>query len=130
MYVDYLIEVAPQRYLGAPFIAEEDPLEFHDDRLYDLISDLSEATHDLAFCSSPDSGIYCIAGLSHFLRKHSETLGEQIFTILDVIENRTLFSRTIANLTEPGRITVKIGEENILPELESCSLMVADIILA
>lgn len=74
MYVDYLIEVAPQRYLGTPILAEEDMFEFHDDRLYDLVSDLSNATHDLAFCSSPESGIYCIAGLSQFLRKHSETL--------------------------------------------------------
>lgn len=74
MYVDYLIEVAPQSYLGTPIIAEENALEFHDDRLYDLVSALSKATHDLAFCSSPDSGIYCIAGISHFLRKHNETL--------------------------------------------------------
>lgn len=130
MYVDYLIEVAPQRYLWTPIISEEDSLEFHDDRLYDLVSDLSRATHDLAFCSSPDSGVYCVAGLSQFLRKHSETLGEQIFTVLDIIENRTLFTRTVTNLAQPGRITVCIGEENILPELESCSLMVADVTLA
>jgi len=130
MYVDYLIEVAPQRYLGTPILTEENALEFHDDRLYDLVSEIANATHDLAFCSSPDSGIYCIAGLSHFLRKHSETLGEQVFSILDTVENRTLFTRTISNLAQPGRITVCIGEENILPELESCSLMVADITLA
>lgn len=74
MYVDYLIEVAPQRYIGTPLIIEEDALEFHDDRLYDLVSALSQATHDLAFCSSPDSGIYCIAGISRFLHKHSESL--------------------------------------------------------
>lgn len=130
MYVDYLIEVAPQRYLGTPLISEENVLEFHDDRLYDLVSDLANATHDLAFCSSPEAGIYCVAGLSHFLRKHSETLGEQIFSILDTIENRTLFTRTVGNLAQPGRISVCIGEENILPELESCALMVADITLA
>ena len=130
MYVDYLIEVAPQRYLWTPLISEESVLEFHDDRLYDLVSDLANATHDLAFCSSPEAGIYCIAGLSHFLRKHSNTLGEQIFSILDTVENRTLFTRTITNLAQPGRITVCIGEENILPELESCALMVADITLA
>ena len=130
MYVDYLIEVAPQRYIGTPIMSQEDALEFHDDRLYDLVSALSSATHDLAFCSSPDSWIYCIAGISHFLQKHSEALAEQIFPILDTVENRTLFTRTITNLAEPGRITVCIGEENILPELESCALMVADITLA
>ena len=74
MYVDYLIEITPQHYLGAPILSQEDSVEFHDDRLYDLVSALSQATHDLAFCSSPDSGIYCLAGLSDFLRKHSETL--------------------------------------------------------
>ncbi len=130
MYVDYLIEIAPQRYLGTPIMTEENVLEFHDDRLYDLVSDVAKATHDLAFCSSPDSGIYCVAGISHFLRKHSETLGEQIFTILDIVENRTLFTRTIGQLAKPGSITVSIGEENILPQLESCSLMVANVMLA
>ncbi len=130
MYVDYLIEVTPQRYIGTPLSTEENALEFHDDRLYDVVSGIANATHDLAFCSSPDSGIYCIAGISHFLRKHSETLGDQVFSVLDTVENRTLFSRTIANIAQPGRITVCIGEENILPELESCSLMVADIMLA
>ena len=129
MYVDYLIDIAPQRYLGSSFLTEENVFEFHDDRLYDLVSEIANATHDLAFCSSPDSGMYCIAWLSHFLRKHSETLGDQIFTILDIVENRTLFTRTITTLAEPGRIKVCIWEENILPELETCSLMVSDTVL-
>lgn len=130
MFVDYLIEVAPQRYLGVPLLSEESALAFHDDRLYDLISDLADATHDLAFCSSPEAGIYCIAGLSHFLKKHSETLGEDTFTVLDTIENRPVFARMIANIAQPGRITVYIGEENSLPELASCVLMIADVVLS
>jgi len=74
MYVDYLIEIAPQKYIG-PVIETRDSLfEFHDDRLYDMISDFSDATGDLAFISSPEAGVYCISGISHFLRKHSSTL--------------------------------------------------------
>ena len=129
MYVDYLMEVAPQKYIAPALETRSIVFEFHDDRLYDMISDFSNATGDLAFISSPEAGIYCISGISHFLKKHSEALGEQIFTVLDVVENRTLFSRTLDNLSQPNRITICIGEENILPELESCSLMVADTIL-
>ena len=129
MYVDYLMEVTPQKYIAPALETRNIVFEFHDDRLYDMISDFSNATGDLAFISSPEAGIYCISGISHFLKKHSEALWEQIFTVLDVVENRTLFSRTLANLSQPNRITICIGEENILPELESCSLMVADTIL-
>ena len=126
MYVDYLIEIAPQKYIWPVMETQDAFFEFHDDRLYDLISDFSDATGDLAFISSPEAGVYCISGISHFLRKHSSTLWDAIFTVLDIVENRTLFTRTLANLAQPNRITICIGEENILPELESCSLMVAD----
>lgn len=129
MYVDYLIEIAPQKYIAPVIETKSLVFEFHDDRLYDMISDFSNATSDLAFISSPDAGIYCLSGISHFLRKHNETLGEQIFSVLDVLENRTLFTRTLANIAQPNRITICIGEENILPELEGCSLMVADTLL-
>lgn len=126
MYVDYLIEIAPQKYIW-PVTQEQDALfEFHDDRLYDMISDFSDATGDLAFVSSPESGIYCISGISNFLKKHSSTLWDGIFTVLNIVENRTLFTRTLTNLARWNRINIYIGEENILPELESCSLMVAD----
>lgn len=126
MYVDYLIDIAPQKYIGPVIAKKESFFEFHDDRLYDMISDFSNATGDLAFISSQEAGVYCISGISHFLQKHSETLGEQLFGVLNVLENRTLFTRTLTNLAQPNRITICIGEENILPELESCSLMVAD----
>jgi transcriptional regulator of heat shock response len=126
MYVDYLIEIAPQKYIGPISQTKSDFFEFHDDRLYDMISDFSNATGDLAFISSQEAGVYCISGISHFLQKHSDTLGEQLFGVLNVLENRTLFTRTLTNLAQPNRITICIGEENILPELESCSLMVAD----
>ncbi len=126
MYVDYLIEIAPQKYIGPVSETQDAFFEFHDDRLYDMISDFSNATGDIAFISSPDAGVYCLSGMSHFLKKHSETLGEQLFGVLDVLENRTLFTRTLTHLAQPNRIIICIGEENILPELESCSLMVAD----
>ncbi len=108
MYVDYLMEVAPQKYIGPVTETRDDFLEFHDDRLYDMISDFSDATHDLAFISSPDAGIYCVSGISHFLKKHSETLGDQLFAVLDILENRTLFARTLSNLAQPNRITICI----------------------
>ncbi len=126
MYVDYLIEIAPQKYIGPVIETKNVFFEFHDDRLYDMISDFSNATGDLAFISSPEAWVYCMSGISHFLKKHSETLGDQIFSVLDVLENRTLFTRTLTNLAQPNHITICIWEENILPELESCSLMVAD----
>lgn len=129
MYVDYLMEVTPQRYLNTASNHGEGDFVFYDDRMYDMVSELSQATGELAFLSSSESQMYCIAGISTFLQKHSSTLAETIFPILNVVENRTLFSRTIANIAEMGRITICIGEENILPELEVCSLMVAENIL-
>jgi len=74
MYVDYLIEIAPQKYIGPVIAKKESLFEFHDDRLYDMISDFSNATGDLAFISSQEAGVYCISGISHFLKKHSEAL--------------------------------------------------------
>ncbi len=74
MYVDYLIEIAPQKYIGPVIKTQDSFFEFHDDRLYDMISDFSDATGDLAFISSPEAGVYCMSGISHFLRKHSSTL--------------------------------------------------------
>jgi len=74
MYVDYLMEVTPQKYIAPSLENKNIVFEFHDDRLYDMISDFSNATGDLAFISSPEAGIYCISGISHFLKKHSEAL--------------------------------------------------------
>ena len=124
VFVDYLMETLPQRFLEA----ENQVLETLEknrvqDALYDLVSRLTHVTKEITFGCVPSEGRSYYLGLSNFLQKNGPALGDETYDIIHVLENKYRFLDLLRDLDVSEKISVFIGKENILPDLESCTLI-------
>ena len=95
------------------------------ERVYDAVSLLAQATPNISFASIPENQRTFYLGVSNML-KQPEFLEHPLTAsqVVEVLEEGTCFLKTLdsLNLTQEPRIF--IGEENLLPQIESCSLIV------
>jgi len=92
------------------------------EKLYDTISILATATDNVSFATIPDKGRFFYIGISNMLRQ-PEFINEpeKVTKVIEILENELASVLSELEITEDGAIY--IGEENILPEFESCSLL-------
>jgi transcriptional regulator of heat shock response len=98
-----------------------------DNSLYSLVSQLTKNTKEITFAALSGGGATYYLGLSSFLEKNSHTLGEETYRVIKVLENRYQFLDLLNDLDISSRVSVFLGEENILPDLESCAMIVKKI---
>ncbi|MBI4127287.1 DeoR family transcriptional regulator [Candidatus Peregrinibacteria bacterium] len=88
---------------------------------------LSEATPNMAFATIPENNRTFFMGFSKILRQpefmHEPVRASQV---MEVIEDDQSFLRGLASLGLDSEIKIFIGHENILPTIDSCSLIVTD----
>ena len=130
VFVDYLMEALPQRFLEAEnLVAEKLEKSRVEDALYDLVSRLTRVTKEITFGCVPSEGKSYYLGLSNFLAKNGPALGDETYNIIHVLENRYKFLDLLKDLDISEKVSVFIGKENILPDLESCTLVAKKITL-
>jgi len=54
---------------------------------------------------------------------------EKVYNIIKVLENKYDFVDLLEDLDISPRVSVFIGEENIIPDLESCAMIAKKIVL-
>lgn len=92
------------------------------EKLYDTVSMLAMATDNVSFATIPDKGRFFYIGISNILKKPEfMTQPEKATKVIEVLENELASVLSDLNITEEG--AVYIGEENILPAFQSCSLL-------
>jgi len=92
------------------------------EKLYDTVSILATATDNVSFATIPDKGQFFYIGISNILRKPEfMTQPEKATKVVEVLENELANVLSDLEIKEEGAIY--IGEENILPEFQSCSLL-------
>ena len=92
------------------------------EKLYDTVSILAAATDNVSFATVPDKGGFFYIGISNILRKPEFMMEpEKVTKVIEILENELSEVLSGMEITEEGAIY--IGEENILPEFKSCSLM-------
>ncbi len=121
-----------------------------DQNVYDIVSILSELTPNIAFATIPSSEKMFFLGLSEMIMQNEFILGAKemsgVFKVLEEDLHKFLSSLNIkktkkltsnvskesdnttytnANLCEIYDIELFIGHENILPGIDSCSLIVS-----
>lgn len=128
VFVDYLMETMP-----AVFLEAEQELENRleqnriDDTLYGLVARLTKITGEITFACIPSLGSSYYLGLSNYLERHHGVLWEEMFQVIKFLENKHQFITLLEWLEISGRVSVFIGEENVLPELESSTMIVKKI---
>ncbi len=103
-------------------IREQYYLKKTKEKLYDTVSILATATDNVSFATIPDKGQCFYIGISNILRKPEFiTQPEKATKVVEILENELANVLSDLEIAEEGAIF--IGEENILPEFQSCSLL-------
>lgn len=128
VFVDYLMETMPAVFIEAEQTLQKRNEENRiDDVLYHLVARLTKITKEITFACIPSLGTSYYLGLSNYLERHHGALGEEMFQVIKCLENKHQFIDFLEWLDISPRVSAFIGEENILPELESSTMIVKKI---
>jgi heat-inducible transcriptional repressor len=118
--------------LGASLLlkAREDLLKVRQDyllrktkeKLFDTVSILASATNCISFATLPDRERVFYVGISNVLRQPEFASDpKRASQVIEILENQLYDLLKELEITEQGAFY--IGEENLLPEFQSCSLI-------
>jgi transcriptional regulator of heat shock response len=128
VFVDYLMETMPTVFLEAEQeLHHQQDLHRIDDHLYGLVARLTKTTKEITFACIPSIGTSYYLGLSNYLERHHGILGEEMFQVIKCLENKHQFIDILDSLDISTRVSVFIGEENVIPGLESSTMIVKKI---
>jgi transcriptional regulator of heat shock response len=95
-------------------------------RVHDAVSLLAQATPNVAFASIPGNKRTFFLGVSQLLKQPEFAEHPlQASQVFEVLEQGTQFLATLKELEVVEDPRIFIGKENLLPQIESCSLIVA-----
>lgn len=95
------------------------------ENLHDAVSVLSRATNQVSFSTTPDNPRTFFLGMSNaFLQPEFANNPVSASEVFEVLERSDKFVKTLANLDVSDEIKVYIGDENIIPQAQSCSIIV------
>jgi len=96
----------------------------HDERAFDAVSVLTELTPNVAFASVPSTDRMFFLGFSNVLQQpeflESPQMASGVFRVLEHD-----FETVLRGLNIQKEAQIFIGNENVLPEIQSCSLIVS-----
>lgn len=96
------------------------------EKLYDAVSLLSRASGLVSFATVPDNNRTFFLGMSNVLRQPEFAQNSvNASEVIEVLERSDNFVNTLSNLNISKEVRTFIGEENILPQTQSCSIIVA-----
>ncbi|MDD2745759.1 MAG: hypothetical protein PHU93_04435 [Candidatus Gracilibacteria bacterium] len=125
VFVDYLME-----YFMPQFIeAENSVMERYDqkqlnDILYELVAKCAKATSEITFGCIPSQGVNYYLGLGSYLQKNTLQLGNEVYQVIDILENKSLFLNLLNQLETSRKVSVFLGDENLSPALGNSALLV------
>lgn len=90
--------------------------------VYDIVSMLSEVTQDIAFATIPENNRTYYMGLSNLL-KQPEFVQDmsQASKVIEIMERG--FLSVLKDLSIDDKIRIFIGKENIVSNIQSCSML-------
>lgn len=106
-------------------IHQEYKLEKLRSRLYDAVSLLARTTNSASFATTPDNPSTFFLGMSNVLRQpefsQNSVRASEVFEVLEKEDN---FVQLLSSLDINDSVRTFIGEENVLQEIQSCSIIV------
>lgn len=107
-------------------VKEQHNIEKVREKLYDAVSLLTKASGLVSFATTPDNPRTFFLGMSNVLRQpefaHNVV---NACDVMEVLEKSDNFVTTLNNLDIDDSVQTFIGEENILKETQSCSIIVS-----
>lgn len=127
-YVDEMLnleEARPDALKALQKIREEYRAEKAREELYDAVSLLARATNAVSFATTPDNPRTFFLGMSNVL-KEPEFARDSLRAsqVIEVLEHSDNFVNILKSLDITDEARVFIGEENVLSQFQSCSIIV------
>lgn len=94
-----------------------------DDTLYSLVSRLTKITGEITFACIPALGASYYVWLSNYIDRNKWVIGYEVYQVIKTLENKHEFIAFLDSLDIGPRVSAFIGNENILPELESSTMI-------
>lgn len=124
MYVDELMgDVHAQAVAQRDLAVDSLQRQVLEDRIYYAVSLLARTSSNVSFATIPPHGKAYYLGLSNILQTPEFTSSMEASTVVKVLEDQELFLELLSQLPIDETVKVFIGEENILPEIQSCSVI-------
>lgn len=128
LYVDEIAdyEAAKKKALLAlSQVREQYKAEQIREHIYDAVSLLARAAKNVSFATLPDNSRTFYLGLSNVLKQPEfATNNIRASQVVEVLENNNNFRNLLEGLNIDESVKTFIGKENILEQIQSCSLMV------
>lgn len=97
-----------------------------EDAIYQTVSLLSRSTSNVSFATIPHLKKSYYLGLSNMLKSPEFQRSIEAYTVIKILEDTEQFIEVLGSLPIDRTIKVFIGEENILPEIQSCSMIASE----
>ena len=91
--------------------------------VYSLVYNLAKNTQEISFFILPEKHIIEYSGVSQFLQKNHAPIGDDIFQLLKMLQEKPQFSKFIEGFHLQAGVNIFIGEENILPYLKDYTII-------
>lgn len=106
-------------------VSEQYKLEKVKNRIYDAVELIARSTENVSFATLPDNKRTFYLGLANVLRQ-PEFASDSIRAsqVIEVLERNDRFVELLRHLDINDKIRIFVGKENILQQIQSCSLMV------
>ncbi len=129
IFVDEMADYKKARkeaLLALKTIREQYKVEKVKEQLYDAVSLLARATKAVSFATTPDNPRTFFLGMSNVLRQPEFSQDSvRASEVIEVLERGDNFVKTLGSLKITDKVRTFIGEENILPQIQSCSIIVS-----
>ncbi len=127
-FVDEMVDMEKARLEAKKILAkvkEQYTLKKMREELYDAVALLARATNSVSFATTPDNPRTFFLGMSNML-KQPEFSNNMVGAseVLEVMEKSDNFVKTLESLEITDQVKTFIGEESILPQIQSCSIIV------
>ncbi len=127
-FVNYLMNQTPNYFLESENIhSKSENIKQLSDFVHKVTLTLSRNTWEIAFFTIPERNIMQHNGISQFLKKNIKNLWNDLYQIIDMLEDKFNFMKFIWEFPLKSWVNVFIWEENILPYLKDFSIIIKPI---
>lgn len=129
-FISYLMKEMPNHFLEAQDVKmKSNDVKTLEDFIYNITSELAKKTGEISFFISENNGILEYSWISHFLENNYKMLGNSIFSIIKMLEDKNNFIRFIASLPLNEWVNIFIWEENIIQFLRDYTIILKPIVI-
>lgn len=128
-FVNYFMINSPDYLLSSKNLSLWENIKKFEDFIFDIIFSLAKSTKEIAFFLIPEDWILKYSWVATFLENNHKNLGNSIFNIIKMLEDKDNFLKFIDSLIINKEINVFIWEENVISYLRDYTLIIRPLVI-